>query len=89
VPRQDAQQAQAQAASDRDSGIRKVSSLTWRAGAAGLVCSALIGVALAQHVEAAGNEPARPPHNPPGQIVIPAQPPQPATGSGQVSSGAS
>ena len=87
MPRQDAQQAQA--ASERDSGIRKVSSLTWRAGAAGLVCSALIGVALAQHAEAAGNEPAPPPHNPPGQIVIPAQPPQPATGSGQVSSGAS
>ena len=27
----------------RDEGLRKVSRLTWRVGAAGVVCSALIG----------------------------------------------
>jgi hypothetical protein len=76
------------AAGERDRGVRKVTSLTWRAGAAGIACSALIGVALAHHAEASP-APAGPHHSPPGQIVIPAQPPQPATGSGQVSSGAS
>jgi hypothetical protein len=85
VPRHEAQRADA--ASERDVGVRKVSSLTWRAGAAGIACSALIGVALAaQHAAAS---PAPPHHSQPGQIVIPAKPPQPATGSGQVSSGAS
>jgi hypothetical protein len=85
VPRQERPVA---AASERDSGVRKVASLTWRAGAAGVACSALIGVALAHHAEATP-APAAPRHHPPGQIVIPAQPPQPATGSGQVTSGAS
>lgn len=84
MPRHEAQLAEA--ASERDSGVRKVSSLTWRAGAAGIACSALIGVALAQHAEAS---PASPHHHQPGQIVIPVKPPQPATGPGQVSSGAS
>jgi hypothetical protein len=85
VPRQE---KPAVAASERDRGVRKVASLTWRAGAAGVACSALIGVALAHHAEASP-APAAPRHSPPGQIVIPAQPPQPATGSGQVTSGAS
>ncbi len=78
----------AAAASERDRGVHKVASLTWRAGAAGVACSALIGVGLAHHAEASP-APAAPHRNPPGQIVIPAQPPQPATGSGQVTSGAS
>jgi hypothetical protein len=90
VPRQ---QAPGAAVGERDRGVRKVTSLTWRAGAAGIACSALIGAALAYHAEAspapASTVPARPHHSPSGQIVVPAQPPQPATGSGQVSSGAS
>jgi hypothetical protein len=37
------------AAAARDDGIRKVSKFTWRAGAAGVVCSALIAVAFGHH----------------------------------------
>ena len=40
------------AARERDEGIRKVSRITWRAGLTGVVCSALIGVALTHHAEA-------------------------------------
>jgi hypothetical protein len=38
------------AAAARDDGIHKISKLTWRAGAAGVVCSALIAVAFGHHV---------------------------------------
>jgi hypothetical protein len=72
------------AARERDEGVRKVSRITWGAGLAGVVCSALIGVALTHHAEAStghGQHSAK--------IVIPGQPPQPAKGSGQVTSGAS
>ena len=65
-----------------------VSRLTWRAGVASLACSAVIGVALAHHDGASAGT-TRPPHSTPGQIVTPAQPPQPSGGSGQVNSGAS
>ena len=34
----------------RDDGIRKISKYTWRAGAAGVACSALIAVAFGHHV---------------------------------------
>jgi hypothetical protein len=70
------------AARERDAGVRKVSRITWRAGLAGVVCSALIGVALTHHAEAGARQQ-------PGGIVVPGQAPQPAKGSGQVTSGAS
>jgi len=70
------------AARDRDAGLAKITSITWRAGAAGVAVAGLLTVALGHHAAA-----------PAGQsrsaIVIPAQPPQPTAGSGQVISGAS
>ncbi len=75
------------AAAARDDGIRRISRFTWRAGAAGVVCSALIAVAFGHHgasqpskTSGGGNQ---------GTIVVPAQPPAPAQGGGQVTSGAS
>jgi hypothetical protein len=38
------------AAAARDDGLRKISKLTWRAGAAGVLCSAAIAVAFGHHV---------------------------------------
>ena len=40
------------AAAARDDGIRKISKLTWRAGAAGVVCSALIAAAFGHRAAA-------------------------------------
>jgi hypothetical protein len=37
------------AAAARDDGIHKISKFTWRAGAAGVVCSAVIAVAFGHH----------------------------------------
>jgi hypothetical protein len=69
----------------RDEGIRRVRRLTWRAGAAGVVGSALIAVAFGHHAsQAASHHPAQR-----GGILVPAQPPRAAPGSGQVNSGAS
>jgi hypothetical protein len=74
------------AARERDAGMRKVSRLTWRAGVAGVACSALIAVALGHHAgTAAGSHP----RQQPGTILIPGQPPAPVNGPGQVTSGAS
>jgi len=77
----------ARAARDRDTGVRKVAGLTWRAGLAGVACSALIGGALAHQADASTASTDHGPQR--GEIIIPGQPPRPATGSGQVSSGAS
>jgi len=116
------------AAAARDDGLRKVSKYTWRAGAAGVVCSALLAVAFGHHVAA---QPPAAAHTGSGSgssgsgssgsgsgsgstsggsgsvggsggsggstggsqgqgtIVVPAQPPAPASGGGQVTSGAS
>jgi len=117
------------AAAARDDGLRKVSKYTWRAGAAGVVCSALLAVAFGHHVAA---QPPAAAHTGTGSgstssgsgsgstsggsgsvggsgggggsggsggstggsqgqgtIVVPAQPPAPASGGGQVTSGAS
>jgi hypothetical protein len=77
----------------RDDGLRKISRLTWRVGAAGVVCSALIAAAFGHGVTS--THPAtRPGTTRPGQggqggILIPAQPPAAAAGAGQVNSGAS
>jgi hypothetical protein len=72
----------------RDQGVRKISKLTWRAGAIGAAGSALIAIAFGHHV-AAHQQPGH--GSSPGQstIIIPGQPPAPAQGSGQVTSGAS
>jgi hypothetical protein len=75
------------AASERDSGIRKISRLTRRAGLAGVACSAPIGLALGHHQQAASD--VHQEQHQPGGIIIPGQPPQPASGSGQVNSGGS
>jgi hypothetical protein len=109
------------AAAARDDGLHKISKYTWRAGAAGVVCSALIAVAFGHHV---ATQPPAAVHNSGGSgaagssdsgsgaagssdsgsgfgggsssgsqgqgtIVVPAQPPAPASGGGQVISGAS
>jgi len=115
------------AAAARDDGMRKISKYTWRAGAAGVVCSAVIAVAFGHHV---ATQPPTAVHTGngasnsssglsgggasssntsgsstsgsgtngsggsttnqgQGAIVVPAQPPAPANGGGQVVSGAS
>jgi hypothetical protein len=88
------------AAAARDDGLRKISKLTWRAGAAGVVCSAVIAVAFGHHVAApqpatvhGGTSSAGSSNSgggasgSKGTIVVPAQPPAPAKGGGQVTSG--
>jgi len=71
----------------RDDGVRKISRFTWRAGAVAAVCSALIAAAFGHNVAArhqgSGGQPGQ------GTIIVPAQPPAPAQGAGQVTSGAS
>ena len=124
------------AAAARDDGLRKISKYTWRAGAAGVVCSAQLAVAFGHHV---ATQPPAAAHTGSGgagstgstgsssstgstgssstgssstgstggsstgsaggsgstgnqgqgTIVVPAQPPAPASGGGQVTSGAS
>jgi len=74
------------AAQSRDSGMAKVTALSWRAGAAGVVAAGLLTFALGHHT--AGGVPAGHQSNQ-GSIQIPAQPPQQASGGGQVTSGAS
>jgi hypothetical protein len=58
------------AARDRDSGLRKVSRFTWRAGAAGVAFSAVIGVALTHHGNAAASTQQQAPA---GQLSSPGQ----------------
>jgi hypothetical protein len=75
------------AAHDRDAGLAKVTAISWRAGAAGVAAAGLLTVALGQHAAAATSAPRQ--RNDQGAIVIPAQPPKPTAGAGQVTSGAS
>ncbi len=78
------------AAAARDDGLRKVTRLTWRAGAAGVVGSALIAAAFGHGVasqHAAGHRGTS--QHGKDTILIPGRPPAPAAGSGQVTSGAS
>jgi hypothetical protein len=91
------------AAAARDDGIHKISKFTWRAGAAGVVCSALIAVAFGHHVATTapgtgGSTRSQQPtagnngggsNQGSGGIVVPAQPPAASQGGGQVTSGAS
>jgi len=107
------------AAAARDDGIHKISKFTWRAGAAGVVCSAVMALAFGHHVattpSATDNSGTSQSHQPAsgnngggtnqgsssqgsanqgssnqgnGGISVPAQPPAPAQGGGQVTSGA-
>lgn len=71
------------AAARRDDGVRVVTRYTWRAGIAGAICAAVIGFAFGNHANATAK------HSHRGTILVPSQPPAPATGSGQVTSGAS
>jgi hypothetical protein len=74
----------------RDDGIRKIGKLTWRAGAAAAICSAAIALAFGHHAAAstAGSDSSGS-NNGGGSIQVPAQPPAPGQGGGQVTSGAS
>ena len=74
-------------AAARDDGLRKISRYTWRASAAGVACSALIALAFGHHGVATQSKTSGNPGQ--GTIVVPAQPPAPAGGAGQVTSGAS
>jgi hypothetical protein len=84
-----ARPGQRSAAAARDAGIRRISRFTWRAGAVGVVCSALIAVAFGHHAAAQQPRTGNGGNSGQGTIVIPAQPPAPAPGAGQVTSGAS
>jgi hypothetical protein len=75
------------AAASRDSGMAKVTALSWRGGAAGVVAAGPLTFALGHHTAASG-VPAGHQSNQ-GSIQIPAQPPGQAAGSGQLTSGAS
>ena len=75
------------AARGRDLGLRRIGRLSWRFGLAGLVSSLALAAAFGLHA-AAGTRPSEHDHGS-GTIVIPAQPPGPASGGGQVTSGAS
>jgi hypothetical protein len=91
------------AAAARDDGIHKISKFTWRAGAAGVVCSALIAVAFGHHVastapgtgggarsqQSTAGKNGGGSNQGSGGIVVPSQPPAPSQGGGQVTSGAS
>jgi hypothetical protein len=66
-------------AAERDLGVRRITSYSWRIGAIAATIAALIMFAFGRH---------------PGEqtvhgILIPGQPPAAAHGSGQVTSGAS
>jgi hypothetical protein len=75
------------AAQNREAGLAKISALSWRAGAAAVAVAGLLTVALGHHSSARAVPPEH--RTDQGSIVIPAQPPGQATGTGQVTSGAS
>ena len=75
------------AAQNRDAGMAKITALSWRAGAAAVVVAGLLTVALGQHQAESGAPASHRSHQ--STILIPAQPPLPAAGTGQVTSGAS
>jgi hypothetical protein len=79
----------------RDAGLRRITRLTWQIGAAGVVSAAVIAAAFG-HSTARAATPRAPVTQQgngqgqgQGQLQIPDQPPAPASGAGQVNSGAS
>jgi len=75
------------AVQNREAGLAKITALSWRAGAAAVAVAGLLTAALGHH-PGARSVPAEHRNNQ-GTIVIPAQPPGQAAGTGQVTSGAS
>jgi hypothetical protein len=91
------------AARERDLGLRKIGRLTWRAGLAGAVCSAVLALAFGHHPAEATTSPSSGTsssssarsgtsggaaiQNNGGSISVPSQAPQPATGPSHVTSG--
>lgn len=88
------------AARERDLGLRKIGRITWRAGLAGAACSAVFALAFGHHAAAAtssgtsgsgtsgsGGSGSSAHNQDGGSIVIPGQPPQPASGPSHVTSG--
>jgi hypothetical protein len=87
------------AARERDLGLRKIGRLTWRAGLAGAVCSAVLALAFGHHPAAATTSPSSSSSASSGtsggsttqhnraSISVPSQAPQPASGPSQVTSG--
>ena len=70
------------AAARRDDGVRTVTKFTWRAGIAGVICSAIIGLAFGHHADTQTAQERQ------QGILVPNQPPGPGHGGGQVTSGA-
>jgi len=70
------------AAARRDEGVRTVTKFTWRAGVAGVICSALLGLAFGHHADTQTAQQRQ------QGILVPSQPPGPGHGAGQVTSGA-
>jgi hypothetical protein len=89
VPRIAPRQGTLHAAVDeRNTGFRKIGRITWRAGAVGLVFSGLLaGVLHNSSVSEAHRSGSAGPQSGQGGVLIPGQPPAPASGSGQVTSG--
>jgi hypothetical protein len=75
----------------RDDGIRKIGKFTWRAGAAAALCSAAMALAFGHHAAASTTSGGGRSNGSSsgGSIQVPAQPPAPGQGGGQVTSGAS
>jgi hypothetical protein len=80
------------AVAERDGGVRRIRKVTWRAGAAGVICSAVMVVAFGHHAAvtpASTSTRTGTQRGPQGTILVPAQPPASSQGTGQVTSGAS
>lgn len=81
----------------RDDGLRKIGKFTWLAGGAAAICSMVIALTFGHHTQPASASTSgtgsvqapQPASNNSGSIQVPAQPPGPGQGAGQVTSGAS
>lgn len=77
------------AVGERDTGVRKISRLTWQAGAVGLVFSGLLAGVLHNTTVSTAHRSTSSTQSGQGGVLIPSQPPAPSAGPGQVTSGAS
>jgi len=75
------------AVQNREAGMAKITALSWRAGAAAVAVAGLLTAALGHHASARSVPPEHRTNQ--GGIVVPAQPPGQAAGTGQGTSGAS